>query len=234
VPVSAGTEIATGTATAAANCVTTLATAAAVGDLVVVTGNTDGNVLTSVTDSVGGNTWTRTINTQQSSTVCGVIAWSKLVNGLGVGATITVTTGGTNTYLTHVEKFDGTTVATSPLDQSKGAGGASGTAADSANMASATVQADDLLVGALSTTSSSGTDGVVSPTWTTTTTENQANGATIKLRQVYRDVAATGTYNYAATITSDVWYASIIAFKALVVTTPVLPGFTPHRMPLGA
>jgi hypothetical protein len=103
-PLSAlgGTSNASGSNVAGASFAVTLNAAAAAGSVVVLTiakdivGTTDAETseVTGITDSVGGNTWTKRKeyrNGQGSAAAGGVVAvWtSVLVNGLGIGDTIT-------------------------------------------------------------------------------------------------------------------------------------------------
>lgn len=129
-----------------------------------------------------------------TATVTPSVAWTGVSNNF---------TDLTETMFTSTSGF-----AASPLDQSINTASGSGTSCASGSTASATTNANDLVVGVgfnfgVAQTYGAGTTGY------TTIPASGRNTTTVQ----YKNVSATGTQSFTVAITSDVWACGVYAFK---------------------
>lgn len=147
--------------------------------------------------------WTKAFEQLADSSDHTLAVWYKENGGSGSAVTVTQTGGsGTNRWM--IEEFTGLATSSS-LDQSSG-GTFGGAPADSGDIT--TTQADELLIGAVSTT---GSDTVTPPVNWTELAETSS-----KVQGAYRILAATGTHSYEPTYDSGLSSGAclIVSFKA--------------------
>lgn len=147
--------------------------------------------------------WTKAFEQLAEGSDHTLAVWYKENGGSGSAVTVTQT-GGSGTNRWFIEEFTGLATSSS-LDQSNGAAFFV-EAPDSGDIT--TTQADELLIGAVSTT---GADTVTPPgSWT------ELADVSSKVQGAYRILAATGTHSYEPTYDSGLSSGAvlIVSFKA--------------------
>lgn len=193
-------------------------TAPAAGNFLVCTVAINPNTRFVASISGGGVTWggaadARNTNATQAYTS---EIWSG-VNSSGSGTSITINLSATPTRAcVNISEWAGVAL-TSPFDV--GAGTTNGTSTSPATDSITTLNANDLIIAAL-TLSTTGTHSA-GPTNSFTELTDTTNGSTVGLFSAYRLVSATALYSTGWTISAgQKWVTTIASYKAAAATGP--------------
>jgi hypothetical protein len=205
--------------TASATLVVTLTAAATVGQTIIInlTSDTATGMTMSATDSKGNVYGNMDGRIDNGTNVNSAVISGLVTTALAAGDTITITwAGGTPTVrAASVSSFNGVSSSSTGLLDGPQSGVGSSTAPTTAALT--TTQANELLIGAIGSEGSIADIFTAGAGWTALTRSGTTGGAATSNDTVdpeYRIVAAVGTYNATATITSRRWADVIIGYKA--------------------